>query len=84
MTGWPAKALCLLPLFACGVLGACAHEPCLPGQSLGAAPEASIDTLSASSDSVTAFRRVVSEFQARQQNAAISVGIRHNGITVFR
>jgi serine beta-lactamase-like protein LACTB, mitochondrial len=34
--------------------------------------------------SVKAFRRVVSEFQARQQNAAISVGIRHQGVTVFR
>ncbi len=43
-----------------------------------------MDTLSASSDSVTAFRQVVSEFQARQQNAAIAVGIHHNGVTVFR
>jgi serine beta-lactamase-like protein LACTB, mitochondrial len=29
-------------------------------------------------------RRVMSEFQSRQQNTAISVGIRHRGVTVFR
>lgn len=31
-----------------------------------------------------AFRTIVAEFQQRQQNAAISVGVRHNGVTVFR
>ncbi len=35
-------------------------------------------------DSATAFRRIVAEFQLRQQNTALVVGIRHNGITVFR
>ncbi len=36
------------------------------------------------SDSLAAFRRVVSEFQSRQHNTAIVVGVRHKGITVFR
>lgn len=36
------------------------------------------------SDSGPAFRIVVSEFQGRQQNVALSVGIRHCGVTVFR
>ena len=35
-------------------------------------------------DSTTAFRRVISEFQSRQQNTAIVVGIRFRGKTVFR
>lgn len=39
---------------------------------------------SACVDSVAAFRRVVTEFQSRQQNVAISVGVRHRGRTVFR
>jgi serine beta-lactamase-like protein LACTB, mitochondrial len=32
----------------------------------------------------SSFRNVIAEFQSRQQNAAISVGIRHRGKTVFR
>ncbi|MEM7114386.1 MAG: serine hydrolase domain-containing protein [Chloroflexota bacterium] len=32
----------------------------------------------------TAVRQIISEFQARQQNAAISVGICHRGRTLFR
>jgi CubicO group peptidase (beta-lactamase class C family) len=35
-------------------------------------------------DSTAAFRRVVAEFQSRQQNVAISVGVRQRGQTVFR
>ncbi|MCY7412139.1 MAG: beta-lactamase family protein [Salinibacterium sp.] len=35
-------------------------------------------------DSAAAFRRVVAEFQSRQQNVAISVGVRERGRTVFR
>lgn len=38
----------------------------------------------ACADSSTAFRRIVSEFQARQQNAAISVGVSAGGRAVFR
>jgi serine beta-lactamase-like protein LACTB, mitochondrial len=40
--------------------------------------------VSSCADSAAAFRRIVTEFQSRQQNAAISVGVRHNGLTVFR
>lgn len=35
-------------------------------------------------DSVAAFRRIVAEFQSRQQNAALSVGVQQRGRTVFR
>ena len=35
-------------------------------------------------DSLLAFRRVVTEFQSRQQNIAISVGVLQGGRTVFR
>ena len=34
-------------------------------------------------DSATAFRRIVSEFQSRQKNVAISVGVMSNGRVVF-
>ena len=34
-------------------------------------------------DSSTAFRRIVSEFQSRQQNVAIVVGVMHDGRVVF-
>jgi CubicO group peptidase (beta-lactamase class C family) len=81
---WRREALWLLPSFACVTIGACAPEPRTHGGSLGSTTEASIETPSACSDSVAAFRRVVSEFQTRQQNAAVSVGIRHQGVTVFR
>jgi serine beta-lactamase-like protein LACTB, mitochondrial len=84
VTRWVRPSLCLLPLVACVVLVACVREPRLPGGSRNPAVHASIDPLSACSDSIAAFRRVVSEFQSRQQNAAISVGVRHRGVTVFR
>lgn len=35
-------------------------------------------------DSAAAFRRIVAEFQSRQQNAAIVVGVLHRGRTVFQ
>lgn len=40
--------------------------------------------LVACADSSPAFRRIVTEFQARQQNTAISVGVSAGGRTVFR
>ena len=36
------------------------------------------------SESVDTFRQIVSEFQSRQQNVAIVVGVRHHGRTMFR
>jgi CubicO group peptidase (beta-lactamase class C family) len=74
----------MLPVLACVALDASAREPGPPGGSPDPATIAPTGPPSACSDSVAAFRRVVSEFQARQQNAAISVGIRHRGVTVFR
>lgn len=35
-------------------------------------------------DSTDAFRRIVTEFQSRQRNAALVVGVRHQGVTVYR
>jgi CubicO group peptidase (beta-lactamase class C family) len=35
-------------------------------------------------DSTIAFRRIVADFQSRQQNVALSVGVRQHGRTVFR
>jgi serine beta-lactamase-like protein LACTB, mitochondrial len=84
MTRWCRGASWLVPVIACVALGACLREPRPPGGSPGPAALASAAAPSACSDSVAAFRRVVSEFQSRQQNAAISVGIRHRGVTVFR
>jgi CubicO group peptidase (beta-lactamase class C family) len=77
------EALWLLPIVTCMALGACAGEPRPHDGFPGSAARASTITPSACSDSVAAFRRVVSEFQARQQNAAVSVGIHHRGVTVF-
>jgi hypothetical protein len=42
------------------------------------------DVGSPCSSSVDTFRRIVADFQSRQQNTAIVVGIRHRGTTVFR
>ena len=84
MTRRLRETLRLSPLLACVVLGTCARAPSLPNGSLGAVAGASADMPSPCSDSAAAFRRVVSEFQARQQNTAISVGVRHHGLTVFR
>lgn len=70
------KRSCLvLSAIAIG-LGAC-HAP-------GGRVENRTDISSVCADSLVAFRRIVSEFQSRQQNVAISVGVRHNGRTVFR
>lgn len=71
----------LLPLLACVLLGGCTRDA--PNGSRGAAAELRTVTPPPCSDSVAAFRRVVSDFQSRQQNTAISVGVRHRGRTVF-
>jgi len=63
-------------------LGACVHSP-----SEHALPQEAVvhdDGPSSCSDSVADFRRIVSEFQSRQQNVGISVGVQHHGRTVFR
>jgi serine beta-lactamase-like protein LACTB, mitochondrial len=78
------KALHLFPVLASVALGACAHAPSVLKEPLGAGAPARTDTPSPCSDSAAAFRRVVSDFQGRQQNVAVSVGVRHRGHTVFR
>jgi serine beta-lactamase-like protein LACTB, mitochondrial len=72
----------LVLLFAAAASGACASSPSEQIPASGAAP--GNGTLSSCSDSVAAFQRIVSEFQTRQQNAGISVGVRQYGRTVFR
>lgn len=70
------------PLLAV-LLGACASTA--PDRITS--PQPNVVTAEASSPcsgSTDAFRAIVSEFQQRQQNAAISVAVRHNGLTVFR
>jgi serine beta-lactamase-like protein LACTB, mitochondrial len=78
------STLSLPPVLAWIVLGACSHPPNPPSGSLGGRPDVRTDASLLCSDSLAAFRRVVSEFQSRQQNTAISVGVRHKGHTVFR
>jgi CubicO group peptidase (beta-lactamase class C family) len=53
-------------------------------ESVPAVPGRHAEGLSVCSDSAPAFRRIITEFQSRQQNPAISVGVRHRGQTVFR
>jgi serine beta-lactamase-like protein LACTB, mitochondrial len=77
----------LLPagaLIVAAALGACASSARRAGGAVhaGVAGESAIRP--ACTDSVAAFRRIVSEFQSRQQNAAISVGVQQHGRTVFR
>jgi CubicO group peptidase (beta-lactamase class C family) len=64
--------------FACLMLCACEQPRAAVTHDAG--------TLAASAcaNSAAAFRGVIAEFQSRQQNAAISVGVRHRGRTVFR
>jgi serine beta-lactamase-like protein LACTB, mitochondrial len=80
---WSRDPLLLLPPLLVA-LGACAGDARPPHASLDESAEAAVDAVSPCADSVAAFRRIVSEFQERQQNAAISVGILHRGVTVFR
>jgi len=81
----PAGLLAAFAL-AFAPLGACvAHRAAGPTSSAGeVAASRPGGAPSVCSDSAAAFRQVVAEFQARQQNVGISVGVRHHGITVFR
>ncbi len=60
-------------VLTCCLVSACARSPARNAVSL---PHCA--------DSTAAFRRVIAEFQGRQQNVAISVGVRQRGRTVFR
>ena len=54
-----------------------------PNSTIGAGARSRGGPAASCGDSVMAFRRVISEFQSRQQNTAIVVGIRFRGETVF-
>ena len=70
---------------ACCLASACAHSPPPDARSRGAAARASSDAgQNRCADSTVALRRLVAEFQARQQNVGIVVGLRQRGLTVFR
>ena len=73
-------------VLACATFAACvsAHAP--PSIAATAIPQAVLGTVAdeGCADSLLAFRRVVTEFQSRQQNVAISVGVLHRGRIIFR
>ena len=73
-------ALAFAPVAACVP----AHAP--PTITATANPQAVLRTAAAGgcADSLLALRRVVTEFQSRQQNVAISVGVLQRGRIVFR
>jgi serine beta-lactamase-like protein LACTB, mitochondrial len=62
---------------------ACARAPARASAPLGPDPVAR-DGIEPSCSDSAAFRRIVGDFQSRQQNAAISIGVCHRGRTVFR
>ena len=65
-------------------LGGCGRAQTTSHPSFGAAARSNGGVAASCVDSNTAFRRVISEFQSRQQNTALVVGIRFHGRTVFR
>jgi serine beta-lactamase-like protein LACTB len=85
MTYWIRNRLPLAisRVLAAVLVSGCAHASV---QTDGSVPGITrrADALSSCADSASAFRRVIAEFQSRQQNPAISVGVRHRGHTVYR
>ncbi len=77
------KALRWFVLGSCVLLGSCAHAPSVANRVGGKTALACTNSSCSCHDSTAALRQVVAEFQSRQQNAAVVVGIRHNGHTVF-
>lgn len=72
-------------ILTCTLMGVCAHAPSFrTGSHAQARRGNAVATDSPCADSAVAFRRIVAEFQSRQQNVAIAVGVRHQGFTVFR
>ena len=71
-------------LAAAVLVSGCAHTSAQTDRSVPGVTGQRTEALSACSDSASAFRRVIAEFQSRQQNPAISVGVRHRAHTVFR
>jgi serine beta-lactamase-like protein LACTB len=84
MTHRIRKSLTALQLLAAVSASACAHSSVQTTESVSGVGAQGNEAVSSCADSAAAFRRVVAEFQSRQQNIAISVGVRHRGRTVFR
>jgi CubicO group peptidase (beta-lactamase class C family) len=84
VTHWIRKTLPVSQLLAAVLVNGCAHTSAQTDGSVPGVTGQRSEALSACSDSASAFRRVIAEFQSRQQNPAISVGVRHRGQTVFR
>jgi len=64
--------------------GACSRSPIRVADSPGTASPGGRGQASSGTTASDELRRVVAEFQSRQQNAAVVVGVRHRGVTVFR
>jgi serine beta-lactamase-like protein LACTB len=70
-------------VLAAVLVSACAHASLKTDEPVSDSISQRTGAVSSCADSAPAFRRVIAEFQSRQQNPAISVGVRHNGRTVF-
>lgn len=84
MTHWIRRTLTVPRLLAALLVSGCAHASVQAADFAPAVGHQRIEASSSCADSAPAFRRVIAEFQSRQQNTAISVGVRHRGRTVFR
>ena len=73
-------------VLACATFAACVPARTPPTITASGNPQAVLRTGAPGgcADSALAFRRVVTEFQSRQQNVAISVGVLQRGRIVFR
>jgi CubicO group peptidase (beta-lactamase class C family) len=83
MNLWIRRTLTVSQLLAAVLVTGCAQTSA-HSESVPAVPGRRAEGLSVCSDSAPAFRRIIAEFQSRQENPAISVGVRHRGQTVFR
>jgi CubicO group peptidase (beta-lactamase class C family) len=83
-THWIRRTLPLSRVLAAALVGGCAHASVPADGDVPGIPRQRAEALSPCADSAAAFRRVIAEFQSRQRNPAISIGVRHRGHTVFR
>ena len=84
MTHWISRTLPVSRLLALVLVSGCAYASVRTDEAVPGVVRQGTGALSACSDSTSAFRRVIAEFQSRQRNPSISVGVRHRGHTVFR
>ena len=76
--------LSISKMLAAALVSGCSHASVQTDKPVPGGTRQRAEGLSVCSDSLIAFRRVITEFQSRQQNPAISVGVRHRGHDVFR